>query len=416
MTPYPHEKFVKKITQADQQQAEAIFASLLRERRFLTSILEAFADGLLVVRANFEILLSNSAAWRLLSISPPHRVVGRKLTDFPLPQELASFLTRFALGEAVEPTLELELGGEEPKWLHVSVQKFEQSEHELHEQLIMVTIRDVTTWYRAEEQRRRAEYWKQMAVLAAGLAHEIKNPLNSLQIHAQLLQRALKQKAKRSKSVETLRQSQSCDIIVEEIARLGKVVNEFLAAVRPSRPLIQRANINYHLERVVETMRPEIEARGVRLKLALDYEIPPVDFDPDQMRQVLLNVLKNALEALDGAHGPLIEVRTQMAGNEYLISITDNGHGISAENLERIRQPFFTTKASGTGLGLSIVSRIVEEHGGRIEIQSDVKRGTTVTLRFPLVSRPRRQLEEHEAGLLPGPCPSANASDDASPK
>ncbi|MGB9692181.1 MAG: sensor histidine kinase [Candidatus Sumerlaeaceae bacterium] len=397
------EKFVKKITKADEQQAEAIFSSLLRDRDFLRKIIDALADGLLVVRSNLEILLANEAVWRLLGLATPSKPIGRRLTEFPIPSEIAKKITRFLLGESEERQFEVELPGHEQRWLQISLSPFKfQSDHEFSE-LLTIVVRDVTAWYRAEEQRRRAEYWKQMATLAAGLAHEIKNPLNSLQIHAQLLQRALRQKVKRARSLEMQRQLQSSDIIVEEIKRLGCVVNEFLAAVRPSRPMLQRANVNYHIERVLQTIRPEAEARGVRLVTSLDYEIPPVDFDPNQMTQVLLNLLKNALEALSGVEGAMIEIATELHRDHYVIRVRDNGHGISAQDLDRIQEPFFTTKATGTGLGLAIVSRIVEEHGGKIQIQSHVGKGTTVVLRFPLSQRAVRMIEEAQ----PAPVPSA---------
>lgn len=390
------QKFIKKISKADEQQAEAILTSILRERRFLGAIFDVLADGIMVIRTNFELVFANTSAWRLLDLQAPSRYVGKRLTDFTLPHDISKQITRFVLGESEETTTEIELGGDVPKWLQLTLRHFEFDGTAGTGKLVMVLLRDITAWYRAEEQRRRAEYWKQMATFAAGLAHEIKNPLNSLQIHAQLLNRALHQKAKRSRSADWSRPLQSCEIIVEEIGRLGRVVNEFLAAVRPSRPLFQRASINYHLERVVDTFRPEAESRGVGIHLTLDYEIPPVEFDPNQITQVILNLLKNALEALDGCDAPIIEIATELHSDHYVIKIRDNGRGIAAEDLSRIQEPFFTTKATGTGLGLAIVSRIVEEHGGRIEIQSDLHKGTTVTLRFPLKQRAVRLLETGE--------------------
>jgi len=410
MSKTTHDKFLRTFARADEQQAGAVLATILRERSLLSAILEALVDGLIVIRADFEIVLANAAAWRLLGLAQPSKVVGRRLKEFPLPADFARFLTRFVLGETSDSAFEMEIRGEEPRWLHVSLRHFQPPGEKDPPQLVMVVLRDVTALYRAEEQRRRAEHWKQMAILATGLAHEIKNPLNSLQIHAQLLQRALRQRSRRSRSQDTARQLQSCDIIVEEIARLGNVVNQFLAAVRPSRPFFQRANINYLIERVVETVRPEAQQRNVRLNLALDYEIPPVDFDPDQMRQVLLNLLRNAFEALDGVPEPAIEVRTAMDNGYYIIMIRDNGRGITPEDLERVREPFFTTKATGTGLGLAIVSRIVEEHGGHIDIQSDVRSGTAVTLRFPLVERPLRLLEDADAAAGKSHPPTSDVS------
>jgi two-component system sporulation sensor kinase A len=171
------------------------------------------------------------------------------------------------------------------------------------------------------------------------------------------------------------------------------VVNDFLSAVRPTRPLFQKANINNHVGRVAETIRPEAESRGVSLALNLDHDIPPVDFDPNQITQALLNLLKNSLEALEGSPAPAIELRTALEDSGYLIRVIDNGLGIPESEMKKILEPYFTTKFSGTGLGLAIVSRIVEEHRGTLEVLSGPGKGTCATMRFPLESRPVRLLE-----------------------
>jgi signal transduction histidine kinase len=391
------DKFIStlsRLSAVDPLQFEAILRKKFQDRDFLAAIFDALVDGIIVLNPSLEVVLANAAAVKLLNVQRGQGLVGMRLGKLPLDDTVRKLISRYMLGEDRETSLEVELPGAEPTWLHISLHPLRATREDDGEQLLLVQLRDTTAWHQAEEQRRRAEYWKQMATLAAGLAHEIKNPLNSLQIHAQLLQRALHQKAKRSRSLEMQRQLQSIDIIVEEIARLGRVVNEFLSAVRPGRPMLQRANVNYHVERVVETFRPEAESRGVQLVLKLDYEIPPVEFDPNQLTQVLLNLLKNALEALTDTPDPFIEIRTELCENHYAISISDNGHGISADVLARVKEPFFTTKATGTGLGLAVVSRIVEEHGGLIDIRSDLRHGTTVTLRFPLDGRPLRLLEE----------------------
>lgn len=402
------EKLVKTLEKGDPEQRKAFVITKIEQAEFYGKIIDAMADGIVVFRPSLEVELINKAVWELLDRPYPSKAprTRPRLTELNWPRFLEEQAVRFALSDASTERAEHELPGKEPRWLEVSFRRLTLQKGDTS-QVVLMILRDTTDWHRAAQQRRRAEYWQQMATLAAGLAHEIKNPLNSLQIHAQLLQRALRDRSKRSaRSIDKQRQLQSCDIIVEEIARLSRVVNDFLSAVRPSRPVLQRANINYHIERVVEAFRPEAETHGVAVDLALDYEIPPVDFDPSQMTQVLLNLLKNSLEALQGTSDPRIVIRTQLLDHEYAIVIEDNGHGISAEHLARVHEPFFTTKATGTGLGLAIVSQIVAEHGGKLSITSDIGRGTTVVLRFALQQRPVRLLEEGQDRTMPARPPA----------
>ncbi|MGI8907944.1 MAG: two-component system sensor histidine kinase NtrB [Candidatus Sumerlaeaceae bacterium] len=405
------DKFVSKLSKIDRQEIEAFLGNLVREKNFLQVVFNAMLDGILVLRPSLEILYANEAALTMLSISPKRRIVGERISSLVGLQEFSELIARFALHRERILGAEIEVGESALRVLSVSIIPLEGGGAHQSGSAVVI-LHDLTESHLAAEEKRKADRALTLANLTAGLAHEIKNPLNSLQIHAQLLQKALNDP--RARKADKSRMLQSSEIIVEEIKRLSRVVDDFLRAVRPTRPMVSKTDFNRLVERTVATMQPDAEARGVRFQLRLDHDIPLVEVDPNQMTQALINLLKNALEALtadattEGAAGTAcirpqertdcrVDVRTEIRGSDYLLRVADNGPGIPEEDLRRIFEPYFTTKFSGTGLGLAIVSRIVEEHHGHMNIVSQPGQGTVVTLSFPLEQKPVRYLPKESS-------------------
>ncbi len=384
-------KFLSKLSKIDRQDIEGFLGQLVREKNFLEVVFNALLDGILVLRANLEVMYCNNTALELLGLTNRRKVVGERITALTDSGEFRDLVARFALKRGARATAEFELGGAAPRSVRATIIPLEADRGSASGSVI-VLLHDISEARRLEEQKRKAERAMTFTTLAAGLAHEIKNPLNSLQIHAQLLQRALKEMGLARRKVDMARVEQSTDIVLEEIQRLGRVVEQFLAAVRPTRPMTQRGSINTTVEKVVAMMRAEAGCAGVRLDVILDHDIPAFDFDPTQVAMALLNLVKNSIEALEGRAEPRVEIRTAMAENGCNLRVADNGHGMTEETRGRILEPYFTTKVSGTGLGLPIVSRVVEEHGGRMDVFTEPDKGTAVTLFFPLNEKPVRLL------------------------
>lgn len=399
------DRFVAKLSKIDRQEIEAFLGNLVREKNFLQVVFNAMLDGIVVLRPSMEVLYANESALELLGLPAKRRLVGERIAALVGVPDFRQLVARFALNHERIVNAEIEFSEPELKLVAISIIPTEGGSESQSGSAVMI-LHDLTESRRAAEEKRKAERATTLANLTAGLAHEIKNPLNSLQIHAQLLRKALNEPAKKT---DKSRMIQSSEIIVEEIKRLSRVVDDFLRAVRPTRPMVTRTDINRLVERTVATMEPEAQARGVRFNLRLDHDIPQVEVDPNQITQALLNLLKNALEALtadsstEGGAGSAcirpqqpaecrVEIRTEVRDAEYLIRVADNGPGIPEDHLRRILEPYFTTKFSGTGLGLAIVSRIVEEHHGHMNIVSQPAQGTLVTLSFPLEHRPVRFL------------------------
>jgi nitrogen fixation/metabolism regulation signal transduction histidine kinase len=382
-------KFLSKLSKIDRRDIESFLSHLVSEKNFLEVIFNAMVDGVLVLRPNLEVMYSNNRALELLNLTSRRRIVGERLTDLVDSREFADLVARFALRRE-QARAEVELATSPPRFVSVSLIPLEADTGQGAGSVVVI-LRDITEARLLEEQRRRAERAIAFSTLSAGLAHEIKNPLNSLMIHAQLLQRTLKDKRGR-KQMDMARVEQSADIVLEEIRRLSGVVDQFLSAVRPTQPLTRAANINTLVDRVVATMRAEADERGIRIEMVQDHDIPAAEVDPNQITMAILNLLRNAFEALEGVPAPKVTVRTAMMDGSFAITVADNGAGIAEEDRSRILEPYFTTKARGTGLGLAIVSRIVDEHGGRMDIFSKAGEGTAVTLLFPTAGRPVRLL------------------------
>jgi len=254
-----------------------------------------------------------------------------------------------------------------------------------------------------------------LTLLAASVAHEIGNPLNALHIHLQLIERELKklrQVAKESNGrtlprvkrprPQVLRPGSDTEDIAArldnyltvakgEIARLDYIVTQFLQAIRPTPPQKKMVSLNDLARETIELLRPEIENRAQTVEEKLARQLPSAPLDPAQIKQVLVNLLKNAMQAT--TKGGVLTVQTGSGADGVWVSIADTGCGIPQERLNRIFDPFFTTKKKGSGLGLMIVQRIVREHGGLIKLESHVGQGTTFRIWLPLRERQPRLLE-----------------------
>jgi signal transduction histidine kinase len=255
----------------------------------------------------------------------------------------------------------------------------------------VIILRDITESRRNAQQTIESERLNALRLLAAGVAHEIGNPLNSLHIHLQLMERTV-QKLHNDKKAEL---EQSIDIARSEVNRLDSIVTQFLKAIRPSRPQLRPENVNTIVEEAVRFFAPELQDREIVVEQELRSDLPSLQLDRDQMKQAFYNVIKNSVEAMH-RHGTL-RIRTDLVDTHVIVRFADTGGGMSAEDLSRVFEPYFTTKTSGSGLGLLIVRRIVREHGGELSIESSDGRGVTLTIRLPFIDKRIRMLEAGEA-------------------
>jgi len=231
-------------------------------------------------------------------------------------------------------------------------------------------------------QMSRAEHLATLGELAAGLAHEIRNPLAGIAGVIEIIGRDLPKESPARAVVKDVR---------SEVMHINRIVSELLEIARPKIPDFRLGNIVATTEQAVLFARDQGRARQVEVELNKVGEIPPVEMDHGQIHQVLLNLLLNAIQACEtGGH---VRAEVTNDGESVTLAVSDNGKGITPENLPNIFRPFFTTKGDGTGLGLSLARRIVEDHGGRIEVTSTVGEGTRFEVVLP-VRRPVAQPED----------------------
>lgn len=234
-------------------------------------------------------------------------------------------------------------------------------------------------------QMSRAEHFSTLGELAAGLAHEIRNPLAGIAGVIEIIGRDLPPHAAARGVLKDVR---------EEVLRINRIVSDLLETARPKAPDFQLADLNATVEHAVIFARQQSLAKPVKVMFHKAEDLPPVEHDTGQINQVLLNLVLNAMQAIEG-HGE-VTVDVEMRDGSAAVVIRDNGKGIAPEDLPNIFRPFFTTKGHGTGLGLSLAWRIVEDHGGRIEVESQLGKGSRFTVMLP-AHRAAPQLAEAAA-------------------
>ena len=222
-------------------------------------------------------------------------------------------------------------------------------------------------------QMSRAEHLATLGELATGLAHEIRNPLAGIAGVIEIIGRDLPPTSPARSVVREVRQ---------EIARINHIVTDLLQTARPHPPRVRKSDLNTTVEHAVMLGRQQALAKSIEILLQKDPSLPPVEHDSDQIHQVLLNLLLNALQAIE--QDGKIRVTVKLQGKMAAVEVSDNGRGIAPEHLPNIFRPFYTTKGDGTGLGLSLARRIVEDHHGRIDVTSAVGKGSAFTVVLPL--------------------------------
>lgn len=218
--------------------------------------------------------------------------------------------------------------------------------------------------------------------LAGGLAHELKNPLSTLSLHLALLHEewAEDDGPKARRTVRTLNTLQT------EVSRLNEILEDFLRFARTDEIDLQEESLNELVEEVVRFIQPEAQAQGVEIETFLNLEQPMLQLDRGRMKQVVLNLLINARQAMEGRDSGRISIITRpdsAAGHGVILEIVDDGPGMTAETLAQCFDIYYSSKRGGSGLGLALVRRVVQSHGGEVEIQSSPGHGTRVMIRLP---------------------------------
>jgi signal transduction histidine kinase len=233
-----------------------------------------------------------------------------------------------------------------------------------------------------EQRLIRSERLATVGRMAAHIAHEVRNPLSSIGLNAELLGDEIAERGEEARRLVTS--------IIGEVDRLTEITETYLRFARLPRPKLDRENVGAVIVSVVDMSRGELAQGGIDVTVDIAPGLPDIAADESQLRQALINLIRNAREAMAGAVSRRLEIAARVAGERIVITVHDSGPGIGAANMGKIFDPFFSTKERGTGLGLALVQHIVVDHGGQIEVASPPGEGTTFTLTLPIEGeRPR---------------------------
>ena len=399
--------YVKRVTQKAEKLSKEQLLSLLEtmvdENESLYSVLESLSTGLLIIDNDFRLLRFNTIVESWLSFS--ERLEDIQGTETPLweyieDEEISEFIKKCMRNNITNSSEDFSIvtSGGSVRFLTITISPL-INDGKLNGKVILV--RDITEKRNQDVLLHRMENLANLTNLAAGMAHEIKNPLGAISLHIQLIQKALEKARENDDKLPAPKfVEKHIDIVNEEIDHLNKLVMDFLLAVRPIKAQLELKDPDKLISGLVDFIKPEFNKSGIKVDFSESESGKKIMLDEKLFRDVIMNISQNALSALKSKYqnesGGLFSITTKVTGNKFVLTIADNGCGMSEETVAKIFEPYYTTKANGTGLGMTMVYKIIKEFSGEIIVDSIEGEGTAFVISFPIPQKDAKLLASNE--------------------
>ena len=392
--------YVKRVKQKaeklSKEQILALLEDIVDENESLYSVLDSLSTGLLIINDDFKLVRYNQIVESWLPFSSHlEDIIGsdKVIWEYIEDEDIAAFIRKCLeknITNSSEDFSTVTPGGS-VRFLTVTIAPL-INEGEMNG--MMILVRDITEKKNQDILFHRMENLANLTNLAAGMAHEIKNPLGAISIHIQLIQKAL-EKARENSGVLPAKKfvEDHIDVVNEEIDHLNKLVMDFLLAVRPVKAQLELKEPDKLIDGLISFFKPEFNDEGIEVIFNSSASGKRILLDEKLFRDVIMNISQNSLAALKSKFknseaasedGAKFCISNTVRDNKFIITIADNGCGMSEESLSKLFEPYYTTKANGTGLGMTMVYKIIKEFSGEIIVDSKEGEGTAFTITFPI--------------------------------
>ena len=347
-------------------------ASLDRIKAFSDNLVENMPIGLIALDARRQIASFNQVAQSILGFAPD-LVIGRAAADV-LPVEIFREIERLLpTGDVIEREIDCHLEGGDRFPLSFSASPLHDGEKRFLGFVLL--LKDLREVHALRKEILRNQRLASVGRLAAGVAHEVRNPLSSIKGFATYFKERHRDKPE---------DQQIAGIMIQEVDRLNRVIGQLLDFARPIKIIPKKVSVPQLIADALKLVEAQANEKEIHVEWHTAERLREASLDTDRINQVLLNLFLNALEAMESGGRLTVDADKDEEGRWIIIRVADTGHGIPAQNLSKVFDPYYTTKSTGTGLGLAIAHNIVDAHGGRIDVASPAGQGTTFTLRVPL--------------------------------
>ena len=385
-------KASSKIEKLSNEEILRIIETQNNDLKIRNYILDTAMTGVLLLDMDDKVVYLNATLGNFINLYPRRKYTDSNIARVVRSSEIITFEKDFK--ESQKPEMEEFFQVENPatgqRTINCRASRVNISNTNAGTKYILLSFMDVTLFNRFKEEFRKNESLAQMTTMAAGVAHEIKNPLASISIYLQLMDKVLEKQGTMTREEA----HKYLDVVSEEVDRINKIAVDFLFAVKPMKVSLSICNVNDIVKKTISVVSAELNQKGIELKQRLAVSLPNVLADSSLIQQSLLNLINNAMQAMpEGRENPTIGISTYIESDMVRICVSDNGCGMGEDQMSKIFEPYYTTKSSGTGLGLTVLFKIMKQHGGDVSVRSELGKGSEFTLQIPIPGTERFRIQ-----------------------